>query len=212
MVRTTLAALAAVLAVGAAAAAASSPPSLMKPSTLNAKAPAVYSVKFDTTKGPFVVTVHRAWAPKGADRFYNLAKAHFFDGTEFFRVLKGFVVQFGISGSPKVSAVWQNATIADDPVKTTNAPGTITFATAGPNTRTTQLFVNLANNAFLDKQGFAPFGKVTSGMAVVDKLYGGYGEAASNQQQEIAAQGNAFLKKHFPKLDSILTARLVPTP
>jgi len=212
MLRTTLAALAAVLAVGAAAASASPPPSLMKPSSLNATAPAVYSVKFDTTKGPFVVTVHRAWAPKGADRFYNLAKAHFFDGVEFFRVLKGFVVQFGISGSPKVSAVWQNATIADDPVKTSNAPGTITFATSGPNTRTTQLFVNLANNAFLDKQGFSPFGKVTSGMAVVNKLYGGYGEAASNQQQQIAAQGNAFLKKHFPKLDSIVTARLVPTP
>jgi len=212
MLRTTLAALAAVLAVGAAAAAASPPPSLMKPSSLNATAPAVYSVKFDTTKGPFVVTVHRAWAPKGADRFYNLAKAHFFDGVEFFRVLKGFVVQFGISGSPKLSAVWQNATITDDPVKTSNTAGTITFATAGPNTRTTQLFVNLANNAFLDKQGFAPFGKVTSGMAVVDKLYGGYGEAASNQQQQIAAQGNAFLKKHFPKLDAIVTARLVPTP
>jgi peptidyl-prolyl cis-trans isomerase A (cyclophilin A) len=212
MLRTTLATLVAVLALGAAAASASSPPSLTSPSSLNATAPAVYSVKFDTTKGPFVVTVHRAWAPKGADRFYNLAKAHFFDGVEFFRVLKGFVVQFGISGSPKLSAVWQNATIADDPVKKTNAPGTITFATAGPNTRTTQLFINLANNAFLDKQGFAPFGKVTSGIGVVNKLYGGYGEAASNQQQQIQAQGNAFLKKHYPKLDSIVTARLVPTP
>ncbi|HTO24526.1 MAG TPA: peptidylprolyl isomerase [Gaiellaceae bacterium] len=214
MLRTALAALVAALAVGAAAASASasSPPSLTNPSSLDAKAPAAYAVSFKTTKGTFVVAVHRAWAPKGADRFYNLVKAHFFDGTEFFRVLKGFVVQFGISGSPKLSAVWQNATIADDPVKTSNAAGTITFATAGPNTRTTQLFVNLANNAFLDKQGFAPFGKVTSGMAVVNKLYGGYGEAASNDQQQIAAQGNAFLKKHFPKLDAIVTARLAPTP
>ncbi|MDE3025884.1 MAG: peptidylprolyl isomerase, partial [Acidobacteriota bacterium] len=148
--------------------------------------------------------------PRGADRFYNLVKAGFYNGNEFFRVVEGFVVQFGISGDPKVSSAWQNANIRDDPVKTSNTVGTLTFADAGPNTRTTQLFINLANNGpSLDSQGFAPFGKVTKGLAVVKKLYGGYGEAPSNAQPEIASQGNTFLKKRFPKLDSILRARLV---
>jgi len=186
------------------------PPVLLKPSALHAKAPATFNVSFATTKGTFVVTVHRAWAPRGADRFYNLVKAGFYNGDEFFRVVKGFVVQFGISGYPQVSSAWQNANIPDDPVKASNTPGTLTFADGGPNTRTTQLFINLANNASnLDTQGFAPFGKVTKGMAVVEKLYGGYGEAPSNAQPQIASQGNAFLKKKFPKLDSILRARLV---
>jgi peptidyl-prolyl cis-trans isomerase A (cyclophilin A) len=154
--------------------------------------------------------VHRAWAPRGADRFYNLVRARFFDGVTFFRVVKGFVVQFGISPTPAVSAAWLNATIPDDPVKHSNVPGTITYADAGPNTRTTQVFINLGDNgANLDGQGFAPFGAVTKGMAVVDKLYGGYGERPTGDQQQISAQGNAFLKKHFPKLDSIVTARLV---
>jgi peptidyl-prolyl cis-trans isomerase A (cyclophilin A) len=186
------------------------PPVLLKPSALHAKAPATFNVSFTTTKGTFVVTVHRAWAPRGADRFYNLVKAGFYNGDEFFRVVKGFVVQFGISGYPEVSSAWQNANIPDDPVKASNTPGTLTFADGGPNTRTTQLFINLGNNASnLDTQGFAPFGKVTKGMAVVEKLYGGYGEAPSNAQPQIASQGNAFLKKKFPKLDSILRARLV---
>lgn len=186
------------------------PPVLLKPSALHAKAPATFDVSFTTTKGTFVVTVHRAWAPRGADRFYNLVKAGFYNGDEFFRVVKGFVVQFGISGYPQVSSAWQNANIPDDPVKASNTPGTLTFADGGPNTRTTQLFINLANNAAnLDGQGFAPFGKVTKGMTVVEKLYGGYGEAPSNAQPQIASQGNAFLKKKFPKLDSILRARLV---
>jgi peptidyl-prolyl cis-trans isomerase A (cyclophilin A) len=186
------------------------PPALLHPAALHAKAPATFDVSFTTTKGTFVVTVHRAWAPRGADRFYNLVKAGFFNGDEFFRVVKGFVVQFGISGYPQVSSAWQNANIPDDPVKTSNKPGTITFADAGPNTRTTQLFINLADNGpNLDGQGFAPFGKVTKGLAVVQKLYGGYGEAPSNAQPQIASQGNAFLKKRFPKLDSIIRARLV---
>lgn len=186
------------------------PPALLHPAALHAKAPATFDVSFTTTKGTFVVTVHRAWAPRGADRFYNLVKAGFFNGDEFFRVVKGFVVQFGISGYPQVSRAWQNANIPDDPVKTSNKPGTLTFADAGPNTRTTQLFINLADNGpNLDGQGFAPFGKVTKGLAVVKKLYGGYGEAPSNAQPQIAAQGNAFLKKRFPKLDSIIRARLV---
>lgn len=186
------------------------PPALLQPAKLTAKAPSTYAVEFDTTKGAFVVTVHRAWAPRGADRFYNLVKAGFFNGDEFFRVVKGFVVQFGISGFPKVSSAWQNANIKDDPVKASNTAGTITFADAGPNTRTTQVFVNLANNAAnLDTQGFAPFGRVTSGMRVVEKLYSGYGEAVTNLQGQIATQGNEFLKRRFPKLDGIVRARVV---
>lgn len=187
------------------------PPALLKPAALHAQAPATFAATFKTTKGTFVVTVHRAWAPRGADRFYNLVRARFFDGVEFFRVHKGFVVQFGISGYPQVSSAWQNATIKDDPVKHSNVRGTITFADAGPNTRTTQVFINLANNeakANLDGQGFAPFGSVTTGMNVVAKLYSGYGESVTNLQGNIATQGNSFLKKHFPKLDSILTARI----
>jgi peptidyl-prolyl cis-trans isomerase A (cyclophilin A) len=186
------------------------PPALLKPSALHAKAPATYGVAFTTTKGTFVVTVHRSWAPRGADRFYNLVKAGFYDGNEFFRVHTGFVVQFGISGDPQVSKAWQNATIPDDPVKTSNTVGTITYADAGPNTRTTQVFVNLGKNAFLDSQGFAPFGEVTSGLPVVDKLYAGYGEAPTSLQPQIASQGNAFLKKRFPKLDAVIRARVVP--
>jgi len=186
------------------------PPALLHPASLTAKAPATFAVAFDTTKGRFVVTVHRAWAPRGADRFYNLVQAQFFDGVEFFRVVKSFVVQFGISGYPKVSRAWQYAGIKDDPVKASNTIGTITYADAGPNTRTTQLFINIANNASLDGQGFAPFGKVTTGMSVVKQLYSGYGEAVTNLQGQIASQGNEFLKKRFPKLDSVIRARLVP--
>jgi peptidyl-prolyl cis-trans isomerase A (cyclophilin A) len=187
------------------------PPALLHPASLTTKAPTSFAVEFDTTKGKFVVTVRRSSAPRGADRFYNLVKAHFFDGTVFFRVVKGFVVQFGISGYPKVSSAWQNANIPDDPVKLSNTVGTITYADAGPNTRTTQVFINLADNGpNLDGQGFAPFGRVTSGMKVVNKLYGGYGGAPSNAQPQIASQGNAFLKKRFPKLDSVIRARVVP--
>ena len=186
------------------------PPILLKPAALHAKAPATYGVEFTTTKGTFVVTVHRSWAPVGADRFYNLVKAGFYNGDEFFRVVKGFVVQFGISGYPQVSSAWQNANLKDDPVKASNTVGTITYADAGPNTRTTQVFINLADNGpSLDGQGFAPFGKVTTGIAVVKKLYGGYGEGPSNAQPQIASQGNAFLEKRFPKLDSIIRAQLV---
>jgi peptidyl-prolyl cis-trans isomerase A (cyclophilin A) len=203
VIRLAFVVLCAALVTGVAAAA---PPALLHPESLHAKAPATYKVAFSTTKGPFVVTVHRAWSPRGADRFYNLVQAHFFDGVTFFRVLKGFVAQFGISGDPAVAKVWQTATIKDDPVKTSNTPGTITFATAGPNTRTTQLFLNLGNNGGLDGQGFSPFGRVTTGMSVVDKLFAGYGEQPD--QQQITTQGNAYLRKAFPKLDSIRTARI----
>jgi len=201
-------ALVTVCAAGVAGVAAAAPPQLLHPASLHARAPAEYRVSFKTTKGTFVVTVHRAWAPRGADRFYNLVRAHFFDGVTFFRVVKGFVVQFGISPDPAVSRAWQNATIKDDPVKASNTLGTITYADAGPDTRSTQVFVNLGNNAPLDSRGFSPFGRVTTGMGVVDRLYGGYGDQPTNDQQQISSQGNAFLRKHFPKLDSIVTARL----
>ncbi|HET7572432.1 MAG TPA: peptidylprolyl isomerase [Gaiellaceae bacterium] len=182
---------------------------LLHPATLDAKAPATYEARFTTTKGAFVVTVHRAWAPLGADRFYNLVRSGFYDGQRLFRVVPGFVVQWGISGDPKVAKAWQDATIPDDPVQHSNAPGTITFATAGPDTRTTQVFVNFGSNGFLDQQGFAPFGVVTSGGAAISALYSGYGEKPTNAQPQIAAGGEAYLKKTFPKLDRILTARIV---
>src|SRR5260221_489280 len=144
--------------------ASASPPQLLHPASLHAKAPAVYRASFQTTKGTFVVTVRGVWAPLGADRFYNLVRAHFFDGVRFFRVVTGFVVQFGISPDPAVSRAWQNANIKDDPVKASNTAGTITYADAGPNTRTTQVFVNLANNASnLDRMGFSPFARGASG-------------------------------------------------
>jgi peptidyl-prolyl cis-trans isomerase A (cyclophilin A) len=185
---------------------------LADPAALNAKAPAVYQAKFDTSKGPFVIEVHRDWAPQGADRFYNLVKNGFFDNARFFRVIEGFMVQFGINGDPKIAAVWRDADIKDDPVKQSNERGTITFATAGPNTRTTQVFINFADNAALDGQGFSPFGKVVSGMEVVDSLYGGYGEGAPNgngpDQGRIQSQGNAYLEQDFPKLDFIKTATI----
>jgi peptidyl-prolyl cis-trans isomerase A (cyclophilin A) len=185
---------------------------LADPAALNAKAPAVYQAKFDTSKGPFVIEVHRDWAPQGADRFYNLVKSGFCDNARFFRVIEGFMVQFGINGDPKIATVWRDADIKDDPVKQSNGRGTITFATAGPNTRTTQVFINFADNAPLDGQGFSPFGKVVSGMEVVDSLYSGYGEGAPNgngpDQGRIQSQGNAYLEQDFPKLDFIKTATI----
>ncbi|MGH9736976.1 MAG: peptidylprolyl isomerase [Candidatus Acidiferrales bacterium] len=183
-------------------------PALLHPDTLQAKAPDVYDVKFDTTRGDFVVQVTRAWAPIGADRFYNLVKHGYFTGAAFFRVVPGFIVQFGLSADPAVNRVWRSANIKDDPVTQSNKRGTLTFATAGPNTRTTQLFINFADNAGLDRQGFAPFGLVTSGMDVVDKLYSGYGERPD--QGAITTQGAAYLEKNFPKLDTIKSATIVP--
>jgi peptidyl-prolyl cis-trans isomerase A (cyclophilin A) len=204
VLRTTLA----TLAVGVAA--TGPPAALLKPATLNLKAPATYTVEFKTTKGIFDVAVKRSLAPRGADRFYNLVRARFFDGNELFRVVPGFVVQFGISGYPTVSSAWQNANIPDDPVRGSNVRGTITFADAGPNTRTTQVFVNLGDNTSLDSQGFAPFGNVTKGMSVLGSLYSGYADQPTGTQGQIETQGNAFLKQQFPKLDTVLTARILP--
>ena len=180
---------------------------LLHPETLTAHAPATFDVNFVTTRGDFTVHVTREWAPNGADRFYNLVKNHFFDGAAFFRVVPGFMVQFGLSADPKISAAWQSARIKDDPVTHSNKPGFITFATAGPNTRTTQLFINYGDNAFLDGQGFAPFGQVTDdGMKVVQQIFSGYGETPN--QGLISAQGKAYLEQKFPKLDTIKTARI----
>lgn len=182
------------------------------PSSLNARAPESYKAKFETSKGAFVIQVTRSWAPNGADRFYNLVKNGFFDDARFFRVIDGFMVQFGISGNPDVSAAWTNATIPDDPVRESNARGTVTFATAGPNTRTTQVFINFNNNSMLNGQGFAPFGKVVSGMNVVDSFYKGYGEGPPRgngpNQGLLKAQGNAYLLTQFPKLDYIKKATI----
>lgn len=204
-----LALLSILVALAAAGATAAAPPSLLHPATLKAKAPAVYSVAFKTTKGTFVITVHRAWAPHGADRFYNLALAHFYDGVSLFRVVPGFVVQFGIGTTSAIAKAWQRSSIPDDPVKTSNAKGTVTYADAGPKTRTTQVFVNLANNKFLDSQGFAPFGVVSSGMNVIAKLYSGYKDKPTADEFQMIEHGNAFTQKQFPRLDHIVTARLV---
>jgi peptidyl-prolyl cis-trans isomerase A (cyclophilin A) len=187
---------------------------LADPAGLNEQAPPTYKAKFDTSKGPFVIEVHRDWAPNGADRFYNLVKNGFYDNTRFFRVIPGFMVQFGINGDPGIAAAWRGANIKDDPVKQSNTRGMVTFATAGPDTRTTQVFINFGNNDFLDGQGFSPFGKVISGMEVVDSLYGGYGEGApagkGPNQGLIQQQGNAYLEQNFPKLDYVKKATIEP--
>ncbi|MBI3684295.1 MAG: peptidylprolyl isomerase [Acidobacteria bacterium] len=168
------------------------------------KAPDQFSAKFDTSKGIFVVHVERAWAPRGTDRFFNLVRNGFYDGNRFFRVASNFVVQFGIAGDPRIARVWENARFPDDPVLRSNTAGYVTFATAGPNTRTTQLFINLRMNATLDDQGFAPFGKVAEGMDVVNRIYSGYGERPD--QQLITQRGNSYLEEQFPNLDYIRKA------
>lgn len=186
---------------------------LMNPASLKEQAPAKFKAKFTTTKGDFVVEVTRAWAPRGADRFYNLVKNGFFTDAAFFRVVVTpvpFIVQFGMPADPKVGQAWFNQNIPDDPLKHSNTAGTIVFANAGANTRTTQLFINLADTSSnLDHQaGFSPFGEVVQGMDIVKKLYSGYGEAPD--QNAIRAQGKAYLDKNFPKLDSIKSAAVVP--
>ena len=194
----------------AAPALAQSPPA--NPAVLNEQAPAAYKVKFDTSKGPFVVEVTRAWAPKGADRFYNLVKSGFYDNVRFFRVISGFMVQFGINGDPGVMARWRAAQIGDDPVTQSNKRGTVTFAMAGPNTRTSQVFINFADNANLDGMGFSPFGRIVSGMNVVDALNAEYGEGAPRgrgpDQSRLQSEGNTYLMKDFPRMDYVKKATI----
>ena len=185
-------------------------PGFTDPAKLTEKAPETFKAQFDTTKGKITIEVTRSLAPNGADRFYNLVRSGYFTDIAFFRVVPGFMCQFGIHGDPSVSAKWRAANITDDPVKGSNTRGAITFATGGPNTRTTQLFINFGNNAGLDRQGFSPFGKVTEGMDIVDKINSEYGENAPHVQGRIQGEGNAYLKKEFPNLDYIKSATILP--
>jgi cyclophilin family peptidyl-prolyl cis-trans isomerase len=174
-------------------------------------APDSFRVRFETSRGDVVVEVHRAWAPHGADRFYNLVRHGFYDDQRFFRVVEGFIAQFGLSGSPAVTAVWSERTIPDDPVRQSNLRGYLAYAMTGPDTRTTQVYVNYGDNSRLDEQGFAPFGRVVEGMEAVDHLYAGYGENAGGglrrgDQSRIRAEGNAHLDREFPALDRIVRA------
>jgi peptidyl-prolyl cis-trans isomerase A (cyclophilin A) len=198
----------AIAACGGGGGSSKPPAALLHPDKLTEKAPQLFDITFHTTKGDFVITVHRTWAPLGADRLYNLAKNHYYDDNKFFRVVKGFVVQWGISPFPDVNKAWATATIPDDTITVHNTRGAVTFASAGPDTRTTQLFINLGNNQNLDVDTFAPVGNVSSGMDVVEKLYGGYGDQPTPHQPEMQNQGNEYLEKAWPKLDGIETAKV----
>ena len=199
-------ALALAAAMAAPSVAAAQAPSLKNPASLNEKAPDTYKVRLDTSAGPVVIQVTRAWAPLGADRFYNLTKNGFYDGARFFRVLSGFMAQVGMNGDPAIQKVWGRANFNDDPVKQSNKRGFVTFAKTGaPNSRSTQFYINYGDNSSLDPQGFAPFGQVISGMEFVDKLYT-YGKSNVPDQSMITAEGNAYLQRDYPKLDFIKKA------
>ena len=184
---------------------------LLRPSMLKEKAPESFQVKFETTRGDFVMSVNRSWAPIGVDRFYNLVKHHFYDNMVLFRVVAGFVVQFGISSYPAVSAAWSNANINDDPVTQSNKRGFVTFAkTSAPNSRSTQVFISFKDNSFLDSQGFAPFAVVdAAGMKVVEMFYDQYDDQPTNEQDQVAKAGKAYLDSKYPKLDVIKHATLI---
>lgn len=179
---------------------------LLDPSLAKEQAPERFKARFSTTKGDFVIEVTRDWAPHAADRFYNLVKIGYFDDVAFFRNIESFMVQFGINGDPAINEKWNQSNIKDDPVKQSNTRGYVTFAQkSAPNSRTTQIFINFGDNSGLDDMRFAPFGRVVEGMDVVESLYNGYGEGAPRgrgpDQGRIQAEGNAYLKKSFPKLD-----------
>ena len=200
------------LAAFAAPSIAAAQPSLKNPTSLTDKAPATYRVKLDTSAGPVVIEVHRDWAPLGADRFYNLVKYGFYDNVRFFRVIPGFMAQGGMSGDPAIQKLWGRNNINDDPVKQSNKRGYVTFAkTAAPNSRSTQIFINYADNSSLDSQGFAPFGQVVSGMETVDK-FESYGRNNVPDQGMITAEGNAYLQRDYPKLTVIKKATIETTP
>ena len=177
------------------------------PAATATPAPDSFRVTFETTRGNFVVNVIRAWSPRGADRFHDLVNAGYFTNIAFFRVLPGFVAQFGMHGDPAVNRQWEGRSIPDDPVVQSNERGTIVFATSGPNTRSNQVFINFSDNARLDGMGFSPFGRVVEGMSVVDSIHAGYGETPD--QARIGAEGNAYLERRFPRLDYIKFARIV---
>jgi peptidyl-prolyl cis-trans isomerase A (cyclophilin A) len=179
------------------------------------QAPPQYKVRLQTTKGDVVILVHRDWSPLGADHFYELTKMGFYNDSRFFRALKGFIVQWGINGDPKINKDWSEITIKDDPPKVSNKIGTVLFAMAGPNSRTTQVFINLGDNSgSLDPQGFTPFGEVIQGMDNVQNIYMDYGEGAPQgsgpSQAAIADIGTPYLEEHFPKLDYIKKAQIIP--
>lgn len=186
---------------------------LMRPAALAEEAPATFQAEFETSKGTFVIDVTREWAPLGADRFYTLVKNGYYDGVRFFRVIDGFIAQFGIHGNPMINAQWRAATLQDDPVVESNARGTVTFATSGPNSRTTQLFINFRDNANLDADGFSPFGRVVEGLDVAESFFSGYGEGpprgSGPYQGQIHAEGNEYLEADFPDLDYVIAARIV---
>ena len=180
---------------------------------MQAIAPERYKVLFETSRGDFVLEAYREWGPLGTDRFYNLVRHGYYDGARFFRVLPGFVVQFGIPGDPNLTSIWSEEQIADDPVVESNQRGYVSFATAGPDTRTAQVFINLADNSRLDALGFTPFARIVGGMDIVDILHAGYGEGAPQgrgpSQDRIESEGNAYLEEEFPELDYIYRARLI---
>ena len=214
---TAVAALAAIVGVAAAAIPVAAQVDLNKasklrnPAALTEQAPAKYTVNLDTSKGPVVIEVHRDWAPLGADRFYNLVKNGFYDGTRFFRVLEGFMAQFGLNGDPDIQAAWRTANLADEPVTQSNRRGFVSFTReSGPNSRFTMIFINYKDNSYLDADGFAPFGEVVSGMDVADKLYSGYGRTNIPDQRRIVREGNAYLSEEYPKLDYVRRAAIAP--
>ena len=195
--------------VASAVPAIAQPKKLGDPSALSETAPDVYRARFDTSKGTFVIEVHREWAPIGADRFYNLVKNGFYDGTRFFRVRPGFMAQFGLNGNPEIQGAWQRAFLRDDPVTQKNVRGFVSFTTEGrPQSRFTQIFINYADNSRLDADGFAPIGEVVSGMDVVDKLFSP-GEPQPDQRR-ILREGNEYLQKEFPQLDFVKKATIAP--
>ncbi len=186
---------------------------LLSPGSLTATAPDVFRARFETSRGDFVIEVHRAWSPNGVDRFYNLVSNGYYDDVRFFRVIAGFMAQFGIHGDSAVSAAWREQKIDDDPVVASNTRGFVSYAMAGPNTRTTQIFINFGDNSRLDGMGFPPFGQVIEGMEVVDQLYSGYGEGAPSgrgpNQGQIQYRGNDYLNQGFPELDHMVKATIV---
>lgn len=188
------------------------PAALVRPGLADATAPDTFRARFETTEGPFVVQVHRPWAPRGADRFYNLLSVGYYDSVYVHRVVPGRVAQFGIHPDPRINYVWRESPIQDDSVRMSNTRGRVSFAKSGPNSRTTQVFVNLADNPGLDEQGFAPFGEVVEGMGVVDALYDGYGDGPPRGEgpypARAAAEGNAYFEREFPELDQIVEATL----
>ena len=188
-------------------------PMLLTPDSLTATAPDVFRARFETSKGDFVIEVHREWSPTGADRFYNLVSNGFYDDVRFFRVISGFMAQFGIHGDSAVAAAWRPQRIDDDPVMQSNTRGFVTYAMGGANTRTTQIFINFGDNSRLDDMGFSPFGQVVEGMEVVDQIYSDYGDTEPRgtgpNPRSIQLRGNDYLNDDFPNLDFVRQATIV---